>query len=407
MPSSVAAMKRAATGLLVFAGLVFVVAKLNEDGREWAGYVRATAEAAMVGALADWFAVTALFKHPLGLRIPHTAIISKRKNEIGQSLGEFVRDHFLTKENLTRLITEEHMSQRIGGQLANRSTAEAVTEQVSAVIRGVTEVLNDDTVQDGLENVVFTRVRAVPVAPIAGRAIDWGLEGRHHEVLIDSTLKGMGAFLNENKETFRDRLRTESPWWVPEPVDERVFEKIYDAVNRFISEVGGNRNHELRRALDLRTLDLAERLKTSPELVARGEELKEEILANDEVRHWVGGLWERIKDGVIEASHDPESELRQQVTTAIMETGERLQTDLELQATVDKFLIEGAGYIAEHGGDPVVNVISTTVERWDARETVLLIEDKVGRDLQFIRINGTIVGGLAGLILHTISQVLL
>ncbi|MBT8240401.1 MAG: DUF445 family protein, partial [Acidimicrobiia bacterium] len=165
MPSSVAGMKRAATGLLIFAGLVFIVAKLNEDGRTWAGYVRASAEAAMVGALADWFAVTALFKHPLGLPIPHTAIVSKRKDEIGQSLGEFVRDNFLTEHNLTRLITEEHMSARIGSQLAKRDVAESVAEQASAVVRGVTEVLNDQTVQGGLENVVFARIRAVPVAP--------------------------------------------------------------------------------------------------------------------------------------------------------------------------------------------------------------------------------------------------
>ncbi len=142
-------------------------------------------------------------------------------------------------------------------------------------------------------------------------------------------------------------------------------------------------------------------------MVARGEELKEEILRNEEVRAWIGGLWERIKEGVVEASHDPESELREQVTVAIMEAGASLQTDREMQATVDKFLTEAAGYLAKHGGDPVVGVISSTVERWNAEETAELIEEKVGRDLQFIRINGTIVGGLAGLVLHTISQLVL
>jgi uncharacterized membrane-anchored protein YjiN (DUF445 family) len=407
MPSSVAGMKRAATGLLILAGLIFIVAKLNEDGRTWAGYVRAAAEAAMVGALADWFAVTALFRHPLGLPIPHTAIVSKRKDEIGRSLGEFVRDNFLTEHNLKRLIAEEHMSVRIGSQLAKRDVAESVAEQASAVVRGVTEVLNDETVQGGLENVVFARIRAVPVAPIAGRAVDWGIAGRHHEVLIDATLKGTGAFLNDTQATFRTQLRKESPWWVPEAVDERVFDKIYDAVNRFITEVGGDRNHELRRHLDVRTLELAERLKNSPELVARGEELKEEILRNEDVRVWIGGLWQRIKQGVVEASHDPDSELREQVTEAIMEAGVNLQNDPEMQATVDKFLTEAAGYLAQHGGDPVVGVIASTVERWNAEETAQLIEEKVGRDLQFIRINGTIVGGLAGLVLHAVSQLLL
>ncbi len=397
-------MKRAATGLLILAGIIFVLARLGEDGRPWLGYVRATAEAAMVGALADWFAVTALFRHPLGLPIPHTAIVAKRKDEIGRSLGEFVRDNFLTEENLRRLIAEEHLAVRIGEQLSDRATAEAVAEQASAVIRGVTEVLNDDSVQSGLETVVFARVRSVPVAPIAGRAVDWGMAGGHHEALIDSTLKGLGLFLEDNQRTFRDRLRTESPWWVPEAVDERVFDKIYEVVNRFILEVGGDRNHELRQQLGVRALEMAERLKTSPELLERGEELKEEILRNEEVRVWVGGLWDRIKEGVVSASHDPESDLRLQVTDALVEAGQKLTTDPEMQQTVDKFLAEGASYLASRGGDPVVSVISSTVERWDAKETVGLIEEKVGRDLQFIRINGTVVGGLAGLALYTFSE---
>ncbi len=400
-------MKRAATGLLIFAGLVFVVAKLNEDGRTWVGYVRATAEAAMVGAIADWFAVTALFRHPLGLPIPHTAIVKKRKNEIGSALSEFVTQNFLTGDNLTRLIREEGVAARIGAQLEQRAVAEAVAEQAAAVIRGVTEVLNDETVQGGLENVVFSRVRAVPVAPVAGRAIDWGLAGRHHVPLIDSTLKGMGTFLEENQRTFRDRLRSESPWWVPEALDERVFEKIYDAVNRFITEVGGDRNHELRQQLDERTLELAERLKSSPELVERGEELKEEILNNDEVRAWVGGLWDRIKEGLIEASHNPQSDLRLQVTDSLVELGHKLQTDPQTRQTADKFLELGAGYIAERGAEPITEIITKTVDGWDPDESVAKIEDKVGRDLQFIRINGTVVGGLAGFLLHAISQVLL
>ena len=399
-------MKRAATGLLILAGIIFVLARLGEDGRPWLGYVRATAEAAMVGALADWFAVTALFRHPLGLPIPHTAIVAKRKDEIGTSLGEFVRDNFLTEENLRRLISEEQLSARIGQQLAQPETASAVAEQASAVIRGVSDVLNDESVQSGLETVVFARVRSVPVAPIAGRAVDWGMAGGHHEAIIDSTLKGLGNFLNENQATFRTRLRSESPWWVPEAVDERVFDKIYEVVNRFILEVGGDRDHELRRQLGVRALEMAERLKTSPELVERGEELKEEILSNEEVRAWLGGLWERIKEGIVLASHDPESDLRVQVTEALVEAGIKLQSDPEMQATVDRFLSEGAGYIATHGGDPVVNVITSTVERWNAEETVGLIEEKVGRDLQFIRINGTIVGGLAGLVLYTLSEFL-
>ncbi len=200
----------------------------------------------------------------------------------------FVRDNFLTHDNVNRLIEEEQVALRIAQLMADPAVAARIAEEGSAIIRGITDVLNDDSVQEGLEQVVFDRVRQVPVAPLAGRAVDWAMAGGHHEVLVDSTLIGLGRFLAENQSTFRQRLKQESPWWVPEPVDDRVFDKIFDAVNRFIDEVGGNRSHELRRQLNVRTLELAERLKTSPELVVRGEQLKDEILNNDEVRAWVG-----------------------------------------------------------------------------------------------------------------------
>ncbi len=399
-------MKRAATGLLILAGLVFLLARLGEDGRPWLGYVRATAEAAMVGALADWFAVTAIFRHPLGLPIPHTAIVQKRKDDIGRTLGEFVRDNFMTQDNLAKLVKDEQMALRLGKALSDRQTARRIADEGSAIIRGLTDILNDDTVRSGLEQAVFERVRATPVAPMAGRAVDWATEGGHHELLVDSTLIGLGRFLNENQLTFRTRLREESPWWVPEAVDDRVFDKIYEALNRFIDEVGGNRDHELRRQLNLRTLDLAERLKTSPELELRGEELKEDFLANPEVRAWVGTLWDRIKDAVIEGSHNPDSVLLERVTEMIMEAGVSVQSDPKLRRTIEGFLESAAGHIAAQGGDLAVNTIARTVESWNAEETTTLIEDRVGRDLQFIRINGTIVGGLAGLGLYTFSQFL-
>ncbi len=399
-------MKRAATGLLILAGLVFLLARLGEDGRPWLGYVRATAEAAMVGALADWFAVTAIFRHPLGIPIPHTAIVQKRKDDIGRTLGEFVRDNFMTQDNLAKLVKDEQMALRLGEALSDRHTARRIADEGSAIIRGLTDVLNDDTVRSGLEQAVFERVRATPVAPLAGRAVDWATEGGHHELLIDSTLTGLGRFLNENQLTFRSRLREESPWWVPEAIDDRVFDKIYEALNRFIDEVGGNRDHELRRQLNLRTLDLAERLKTSPELELRGEELKEDFLANPEVRAWVATLWDRIKEAVIEGSHNPDSVLLERVTEMIMEAGVSVQSDPQLRTTIEGFLESAAGHIAAQGGDLAVNTISRTVESWNAEETTTLIEDRVGRDLQFIRINGTIVGGLAGLVLHIISRFL-
>lgn len=400
-------MKTAATGLLVFVAVVFVVARVIEQDHHWVGYVRATAEAAMVGALADWFAVTALFKHPLNLPIPHTAIIQKRKDQIGDSLGEFVKDNFLTSEVVGERLEDAELAHRLGEWLENPDHAKTVGEQSAAIVRGITEVLQDDMVQGGIDQVVTQRVQAIPIAPLAGRIVDVAIEGEHHQVLIDSTLVGLAKFLNENRGPFRNRLNQESPWWVPEQIDDRIFEKIYDALNRFVDDVGVDRSHELRVQLDGRTRELAERLKHSPDLLVRGEELKAELLSHPEVRAWVASLWDRIKIAMIEATEDPNSDLRKQLDNALADAGRTLRTDPEMRAKVDRWIIDGTSYIAEQFRGEVAGLIATTVQSWDTQETADRLELQVGRDLQFIRINGTIVGGLAGLLIYTASEFLL
>lgn len=397
-------MKALALSLLFFAAFVFIFARWLEDTQHWAGYVRATAEAAMVGALADWFAVTALFRHPLGIPIPHTAIIQKRKDQIGESLGEFVRDNFLTSEVLADRLADAKLAARMGEWLAQPQNAKTIGDQSAAVVRGVAEVLNDDQVQPGIESLVVSRVRNIPVTPLAGRAIDIAVQGGHHQALVDSTLTGLAKFLDDNQAEFRLRMAEESPWWVPEPVDDRIFDKIYDAVSRFIADVGVDRTHPLRAQLDSRTEELAERLKSSEDLRIRGESIKEEILAHPEVRAWSESLWTRIKSGLIEATEDPQSDLRIRLEAAVADAGAQLSADPAMAAKLDKWLVEAVGYVAEQFKDEVSGLIATTVQRWDTAETADRLELQVGKDLQFIRINGTIVGGLAGLIIYTLSE---
>ena len=399
-------MKAVATSLLVVAALIFIAARWAEEDHVWAGYVRATAEAAMVGAIADWFAVTALFKHPLGLPIPHTAIIKKRKDQIGASLGGFVRDNFLTREVIGERLEQAELGRRVGGWLEEPANARSIGDQSAAVVRGVTEVLRDDIVQSGLEQVVANRVRDVAITPVIGKAIDVAIDGEHHQVLLESTLTGVAAFLDENQDVFRERLYNESPWWVPEGIDDRVFEKIYVAVSRFIDDVAGNRNHELRRQLDARTLELAARLKESDELRERGESIKAELLDHPEVRRWSDSLWSRVKQALLEAADDAESPFRTQLETALVHAGTSIESDPALQAKIDAWIVGATGYVAEQFRGEVADLIAHTVQRWDTDETSDRIELQVGRDLQFIRINGTIVGGLAGLLIYTISEII-
>jgi uncharacterized membrane-anchored protein YjiN (DUF445 family) len=400
-------MKMVATSLLIGAAVVFLVARVLEDSHPWLGYVRATAEAAMVGALADWFAVTALFRHPLGIPIPHTAIIQTRKDQIGASLGGFVRDNFLTSEVIDDRLRDAQLASRLGDWLAEPEHARTVSAQGAAVVRGVTEVLQDDLVQSGVEHVVQSRARSVSVAPVMGRVVEAAFEGDHHHVMLESVMASLARYLAENRLTFRSRLDQESPWWVPEPIDDVVFDKIYNAVQSFLDDISSDRKHPLRIDIDRRTLKFAEELKTSPDMKARGDELKEELLNHPEVRAWSETLWARIKAGLLEAADDPGSELRVRVEEAVIEAGRSLQADPELRRRIDRWIIEATGYVAEQFRREVADLIASTVQRWDTDETADRLELQVGRDLRFIRINGTLVGGLAGFMIHLVSELVL
>ncbi len=399
-------MKLVATSLLVGAAIVYVIAKINEDAGSWVGYVRAVAEAAMVGALADWFAVTALFRHPLGIPIPHTAIIPKRKDQIGRSLGDFVESNFLTADIIDERLHSAEVGRRAGVWLAQPEHAERAGDAVADVLRGALEVLDDDEIEAGLEHLVESRVRATPVTPLLGKAIDITVEGGHHQRLLDAVLVGVGGFLEDNRVTFRARLDEESPWWVPEPIDDRMFNKIFEAVTRFVHDVGQDPHHEVRDTVDSRVAAFADRLLADPELLAKGEALKEELLDHPEVRRWITSLWGDTKRGLLTAVDDRDSELRRRVVNSLQRLGARLSTEPELQAKFDQWLSAALAYLVENYRAEVSDVIASTVEKWDGESTADKLELQVGRDLQFIRINGTIVGGLAGLVIHTIGQTL-
>jgi uncharacterized membrane-anchored protein YjiN (DUF445 family) len=399
-------MKAVATSLLAAAAVVYIVARANE-GPEWLGYVEAFAEAAMVGALADWFAVTALFRYPLGLPIPHTAIIPKRKDQIGRSLGDFVQNHFLTKEVLTERLRGAHIGRRLGMWLREPENAERAADAVADAMRGTIEVLDDRDVQDAIGGLVERRLEATPVAPLVGKAIDVSVEGGHHQRLLDAVLTGLSSFLDDNRATLRARLEEESPWWIPEPVDERIFRKIFNGVQRFLADVRGDPQHEVRGAIDTRIRQFAERLRSDPGMLARGEEVKRDLLAHRDVQAWLQSLWGELKQAMLDAAGDPQSELRRRLTMGLARAGERIVIDGDLQGKLDGWVERIAGYLVDNYRGEASALIATTVERWDSADTSRRIELQIGRDLQFIRINGTVVGGLAGLAIHAISENLL
>ena len=367
-------MKLVATSLFVVAAVVFVVAKLEEDRGSWVGYVRAFAEASMVGALADWFAVTALFRHPLRIPIPHTAIIPNRKDQIGRSLGDFVESNFLTADVIDERLHEADIGRRAGVWLADSGHADRAGDAVADVLRGALEVLDDDEIQAGLEHLIESRVRATPVTPILGKAIELSVQGGHHQRLLDAVLVGAKGFLDDNRVTFRERMYEESPWWVPESIDDRVFNKIYDVVTRFLHDVVIDPHHAIRNTVDTRVEMFAERLRSDPVLLAKGEALKEEVLDHPEVRAWIDSLWREAKRAMISATHDRDSELRRRLVTSLQRLGARLAAEPELQAKFDQWIASALAYLVQNYRAEVSDIIASTVSKWDGAATAEKLE---------------------------------
>ncbi len=399
-------MKLIAFGLLLAAAAVYLVARFNQQGSTTWGYVRAFAEAAMVGALADWFAVTALFRHPLGIPIPHTAIIPNRKNEIGRSLGEFVESNFLSREILDERLAGVGVAKRLGQWLRDPANARRASIAIGDIVRGAVEVIDDAEVQRGIEDVIENQIRSKQVAPLVGKTIDLAIEGGHHERLMDAIFKGLIAFVDDNRVTFRERLEEESPWWIPNTVDNRIFARIYDGITRFLYDVGADPTHEVRKSIVTRVGAFADRLRHDPAMIAKDEQLKEELLAHRDVRAWMETLWREAKVGLIDAATRPDSELHSRIAASLQKLGERVSEDVELQQKLDRWVAQALGYVIENYRSEVSNLIESTVVRWDGESTSRKMELQVGRDLQFIRINGTIVGGLAGLVIHAVSELL-
>ncbi len=398
-------MKVLATLLLVIAAIIFIVARGYQDDHVWAGYVRATAEAAMVGAFADWFAVTALFRHPLGIPIPHTAIVKKRKDDIGEGLGEFVQSNFLTGEVVAEKLESVEISRRLGEWLQNPDNARSMVSEVAIVVSAISEVLSEDEdVRMMVDSLVRDRLGRVPVAPILGRVIDAGMDGGHHREVYNAALAGAANFLGDNRTTFRHRLSQESPWWVPEVIDDQVFDKIFSAVMSFLLEVDENPDHHVLRDIDDRARILADRLRSDERLIERGEMLKQELLDHDEFQAWTKDLWSSLQRGFGDATRQADSDVRHRIEEAIVSLANRLVVDTDLQRKIDNWIESIIVYLAEQGRTEIGALIANTVEGWDADDTADRIELQVGRDLQFIRINGTLVGGLVGLLIHTISE---
>ena len=396
-------MKRVATGLLVVAAFVFAVSFGLQDSVPWLAYVRAAAEGAMVGAIADWFAVTALFRHPLGLKIPHTAIIPNRKDEIGAALGAFVEDEFLSDEVVVGKLRSVGIARRLGEWLREPAHAERVTAEVSVAGRGVLTLLADDDVADVIEQLARRHLLEPEWGPAIGRVGVRLVAADQQRAAVDAVLERAETWLAAHPEAFGSMVSDRLPKWLPGFVGRVVDDRAYREVLAFVHAVQADPRHPLRVAVDGWLAELAEDLQHDPAMIARVERLKDDLVESPRLREFAAEVWDSMKTSLGDALDDPASELRAGLRSALMEVGARLATDGELAAKVDVWVTDAAAYVVRKYRHEIAGVITETVERWDPSETTEKLELQVGRDLQYIRINGTVVGALAGLAIYSVA----
>jgi uncharacterized membrane-anchored protein YjiN (DUF445 family) len=401
-------MKVVAVSFLLGATVIFLVCTWAQSNgaAPWIGYVRAGAEAGMVGALADWFAVTALFKHPLGIPIPHTAIIKRKKAQLGEGLGAFVRENFMSPEVVETKLRDAEVAGRMGKWLSDTSHAERVAAEASTVLRVLVEMLRDEDVQQVLDRMIVRRIAEPQWGPPIGRVLASLLEEGRQEALIQLLADRAFEWSLNSGEVIERVIERDSPTWSPRWVDHLVGDRIHRELMDFTDKVRRNPDHELRRSATKFLFEFADDLQHDEATIERAENVKEQIMAREEVAKAAETAWTAAKRIILESVDDPSSALRSRIADSVVHIGESLRDDAELRDKVDNWIVRAAQHLVEQYGTEITAIITETIERWDADEASRRIELHVGRDLQFIRINGTVVGSLAGLAIYSIAQLL-
>jgi uncharacterized membrane-anchored protein YjiN (DUF445 family) len=399
-------MRIIATGTLVVMAAVFLVANQYDEGRPALGFVKAFAEAAMVGGLADWFAVTALFRHPLGLPIPHTAIIPRNKDRIGDTLAQFLRDNFLTPSVVARRMAGIDVSATIGRFMVNPPGQGRLREGASRLIADVLQALDQERLGGMVKGAVAGRLRSLEVSPLLGQTLDAAITEERHVPLLDGIVTWVGRTLDANEEIIRAMVHDRAGWVVRlAGLDSKLADAIIDGLRRLTIDMAVDPHHPLRSKAEEGMANLAWDLQNDPEMRAKVEALKAEIIGNKAVTQWIDGLWEKARAGLLRGARDPEATMAGKFGEAIRQLGATLQEDPKLRATINQFARRAVvGGVASYGNG-IVALVSDTIRGWDARTITNRLEGAVGRDLQYIRINGTLVGGLVGLIIHAIEVV--
>ncbi|WP_354699470.1 hypothetical protein DSM112329_05187 [Paraconexibacter sp. AEG42_29] len=393
-------MRAVAGALLGFAAVVYV-ATHDQDGA--LGFVNAAAEASMVGAIADWFAVTALFRRPLGLPIPHTGLIPRRKDELAKGLEEFVAGNFLQEDVVRERVGAANVVLRLGVWLADEPHARRVVDEVADVAQAVLRRVRDEHIEGLFNEAFLPRFRDEPVSPVLGTVLSEVVRDDLHHGLVDLTLEELLRWLEHNRRTFMEVLAERAPWWAPESLNERVTARAHVEAVEWLRDIRADQGHHARRALDSMLEQLAHDLLEDPDTQERAERFKIRVLEHPQMLASGISLWNALRGALLEALADGDGAVRARMVQETMSAGRRLQADEALRDRLNGLLADAVVFGVSRYGEEITAVISHTIARWDGAEAARRIELHVGRDLQFIRINGTLVGGLVGLLIHAVS----
>ena len=400
-------MKTVATGLLLVMAIVFTAARAAEAGNPWLSYVKAFAEAAMVGGLADWFAVTALFRHPLGLPIPHTAIIPRNKDRIGEALANFLRENFLTPSVVARRMRNIDVAAATGRFLqtpAGQGTR--IRAGASRLIADIFESLDDERLGGIVKTAIASRLRTMEVSPLLGHALASAINDDRHVPMLEAAIRWMARALEANEPLIREMVHKKANWVLKlAALDTKLADAIIDGLRKLTAEMSTDPAHPVRVKVEEALAQLANDLQTRPETREKVEALKEQLLENRSVSLWLDALWQKGREGVIRAARNPDAVLAGKMGEVLKSMGATLERDASIRVAINRFARRAVvGMAASYGGS-IVKLVSETIRGWDARTVTARLEAAVGRDLQYIRINGTLVGGLVGLVLHVVDTV--
>ena len=395
-------MKQVPLALLALMALLFVVTL--DHPAEWARWAHAFAEAGMVGALADWFAVVALFKHPLGLPIPHTAIIPKRKDELGDAMSAFVSEHFLEPEVVRAKLETVDLAKYTTRWLASPEGQRHVAELAGEGIQWALGALHEERVRRFLGRVSRRQLQRLDVAPLAGRTLDWLVRGGRHQPVLTQALRSAIVLLEDHREQIRERIQHESPWWIPGFIDDRIVKKMMDRISGLLLEMSLDPDHPVREQFNQALRTLADQLQTDPEYRRLGDSLRDQLMENQTLQDYLVALWQDLAARLEADLAGPDSRTREAIRGWLATIATELEQDEAVQSWINQWLMNAAVELVSRNRDAIASLISDTVRTWDAQDTSWRVELAIGRDLQFIRINGTLVGGLVGVVIHALTR---